>query len=116
AEAPAPPRQRRFALVLVLGALVLVVLSFVRWKTGATDLTSSGTFSATLRVSMPILLAGLGGLYAERAGVVNIGLEGMMILGTWFGAWAGWHWGPWAGVLMGVAGGAAGGFLHGVAT
>ena len=116
AEAPAPPRQRRFALVVVLGGLVLVVLSFVRWKTGATDLTSSGTFSATLRVSMPILLAGLGGLYAERAGVVNIGLEGMMILGTWFGAWAGWHWGPWAGLFLGMAGGAAGGFLHAVAT
>jgi ABC-type uncharacterized transport system permease subunit len=115
-ELPARPRQRRLGLALVLAALVLVVLSFVRWQTGANDLTSSGTFSATLRVSMPILLAGLGGLYAERAGVVNIGLEGMMILGTWFGAWAGWHWGPWAGVLMGMAGGAAGGFLHAVAT
>ena len=65
---------------------------------------------------MPIGLAGLGGLWSERAGVVNIGLEGMMILGTWGAGWAGYQWGPWAGVLVGIVVGALGGLLHAVAT
>src|SRR5439155_9970993 len=54
--------------------------------------------------------------WAERGGVLNIGLGGMMSLGTWFGAWAGWKWGPWYGGVFGTAGGAMGGLLHAVAT
>ena len=65
---------------------------------------------------MPIGLAALGGLFAERAGVVNIGLEGMMILGTWGAGFAGWHWGWVGAVVGGVLLGALGGLLHAVAT
>jgi ABC-type uncharacterized transport system permease subunit len=117
APTTAPTRQRRqLRTAILVGIGALLVLSFVRTWTHATDLTSSGTFSATLRVSMPILLAGLGGLYAERAGIVNIGLEGMMIFGTWFGAWAGWHFGVYWGLVGGLLGGGAGGLIHAVAT
>ena len=83
---------------------------------GVSRLTSGPAASAMLRWSIPILLAGLGGLYSERAGVVNIGLEGMMILGTWFGAWGTLEWGPWVGMLIGLLGGAVGGLLHAIAT
>lgn len=97
-------------------AAVLVVLSVTRVFSGADDITSSGTAGAALRLAVPILLAGLAGLWSERAGVVNIGLEGMMVLGTWCGAFAAIDHGPWAGVLAGIAGGAVGGLVHAVAT
>jgi ABC-type uncharacterized transport system permease subunit len=109
-------RPSRMGRALLVAGLAFLLLVIVREVTDAAALTSSGTFGAALRLSIPILMAGLGALYAERAGVVNIGLEGMMILGTWFGAWAGWKYGPWAGVAIGTLGGAAGGLIHAVAT
>ena len=83
---------------------------------GAQDITSSGTAGAALRLAVPILLAGMAGLWSERAGVVNIGIEGMMVLGSWCGAYVALDHGPWAGIVAGAVGGALGGLLHAVAT
>jgi general nucleoside transport system permease protein len=118
-QAQQPARgSRRMSLpvLLLVIAGVLVLTSVVRLITGADGITSTGQMSTALRLAVPIGLAGLGGLWAERAGVVNIGLEGMMILGTWFGAWAGYQWGPWTGVVFGIIGGALGAVLHAIAT
>ena len=87
------PGWARSALVVAIGIAILAITVTL---TGQVQLTSSGTAQAAVRLLLPILLAGLGGLWSERAGVVNIGLEGMMILGTWGAAWAGYQWGPWA--------------------
>ncbi|GAA4064716.1 ABC transporter permease [Nonomuraea soli] len=121
--APAAPVRapRKFKLTwrtLLLGLLgLLVLLSVTRVVSGANDITSAGTMSAALAAAVPIGLAGLGGLWSERAGVVNIGLEGMMIFGTWFGAWGAIISGnPWVGVIMGALGGAIGAVLHAIAT
>ncbi|POX54209.1 ABC transporter permease [Streptomyces sp. Ru71] len=117
-QAKQPGRGRRLSLpvLLLIIAGVLVLTSIVRIISGADGITSTGQMSTALRLAVPIGLAGLGGLWAERSGVVNIGLEGMMILGTWFGAWAGYQWGPWTGVVFGILGGALGALLHAIAT
>ena len=106
-------RARRILWVLVG---VWLLFSVVRLVSGEQALTSSSTLSAALLLAVPIGLAALGGLWSERAGVVNIGLEGMMILGTWGAGWAGYQWGWVGAVIGGVAFGAAGGLLHAIAT
>ena len=119
APPPAAPRRRRvpaWARSALIVAVGMVILSITATLTGQLQLTSRGTTQAAVLLLLPILLAGLGGLWSERAGVINIGLEGMMILGTWGAAWAGYQWGPWAAVLGGIVFGALGGLLHAVAT
>jgi ABC-type uncharacterized transport system permease subunit len=106
-------RHRRTALYLLGG---FVLLCAVRQISGANQLTSSGTLAVTLTATMPIAMAGLGGLWSERAGVVNIGLEGMMIMGTLGAGYFGFHYGIVAGVLGATLLGALGGALHALAT
>ena len=96
--------------------LLIFVLSIIRIFTGASDLTSVGTASAALLLSVPIALAGLGGLFSERAGVVNIGLEGMMIMGAWAGGMIGAQHGPWIGLMAAIIFGSAGALIHAIAT
>jgi general nucleoside transport system permease protein len=109
-------RRPTWLRMLYIGSVLLLLLSTVRLITGVGNLTSAGTVAAALALAVPIGMAGLGGLWSERAGVVNIGLEGMMILGTFGAGWAGYQWGPWVGMLCGVAFGALGGVLHAIAT
>lgn len=107
------PASLRFSLY---AAVLIVVLTAAEQITDQSRLTSANTWSSALQLTIPIALAGLGGLWAERAGIVNIGLEGMMIMGTFFGAWGCIEHGPWAGVAIGIVGGAVGGLLHAIAT
>jgi len=102
--------------ILRYAVMLVFVLASIRIITGATDLTSTGTASAALLLSVPIVLAALGGLFSERAGVVNIGLEGMMIMGAWAGGLIGSQHGPWAGLLAAVVFGSVGALVHAIAT
>ena len=100
----------------VLVVAVIAVVSLVRIVSDTNDISSAGTIRAAIIATCPILMAALGGLWAERAGVVNIGLEGQMILGTWGAAFFAYHGGPWAGVIGAALFGVIGGLLHAVAT
>jgi simple sugar transport system permease protein len=102
--------------ILRYATMLVFVLASIRVITGASDLTSTGTASAALLLSVPIVLAALGGLFSERAGVVNIGLEGMMIMGAWAGGYIGSQHGPWVGLLAAMIFGSVGALVHAIAT
>ena len=104
------------ARITLMVAGLFFILALVENLTGATDITSPGTSGATLRFAIPLLMAGLGGLWAERAGVINIGLEGMMIVGTWTAAWFGYLHGPLMGFVAAAIFGLASGFFHAILT
>ena len=63
-----------------------------------------------------IYLTGLGGLFSERSGIVNIGLEGMMIVGTIMGVWGAFEYGPVAGLAIGAVAGLVFSLVHALAT
>ncbi|MTD59242.1 ABC transporter permease [Amycolatopsis pithecellobii] len=116
---PTAPVRRRlpgWAKGILWAVGVIAVLSAASYLTGVNTLTSTNTAQTALRLALPILLAALGGLWSERAGVINIGLEGMMILGTWGAAWGAYYGGPWLGLVAAIVMGALGGLLHAIAT
>jgi simple sugar transport system permease protein len=63
-----------------------------------------------------LFLTGLGGLFSERSGIVNIGLEGLLIVGTVIGAWGSFRFGPVGGLAAGAVAGVGLSLVHAVAT
>jgi general nucleoside transport system permease protein len=80
------------------------------------ELFTIALLASTIRTATPLVLAALGGLYSERAGVINIALEGLMLAGA-FTAAAVTHYAgsPWIGLLAGIGAGVAVAAIHAVA-
>jgi simple sugar transport system permease protein len=121
----APPAEQQASVIrtrqrsltwLVVVLFVLVSVSAVRIITGAHEIDSRGSIQAAIIATCPILMAAMGGMWSERSGVVNIGLEGQMILGTWGAGYFTYYYGPWQGILGAALLGAVGGLIHAVAT
>ena len=72
---------------------------------------------STVRMATPILLVALAETYSERAGMVNIGLDGIMAIGALVGFLVGYETGsPWAGVLAGALSGIATNMIYAFCT
>ena len=74
------------------------------------------TLAATLRVATPLVLCAMGGLFSEKAGIIDVGLEGKMLMAAFFAAAAAAVTGAaWIGVTAGIAASLALAWLHGFA-
>jgi simple sugar transport system permease protein len=105
--------ERRVGWYAVAAGLAGLAGGIAATQSGAGNLERvvawSALLAAMLRYATPLLFAALGGLFSERSGVINIGLEGMMLIGAFFAVWGADVTHSW---LLGlVIGSLAGGML-----
>lgn len=104
-------KYTNLALTLI-GAILTI--SFLAWGAGEGSINIGGMLRVMILRSVPITLGALAGILCERAGVVNIAIEGMMISGALVAAIAGSVWGLWAGMLAAIIMGGAAAVLHAI--
>jgi ABC-type uncharacterized transport system permease subunit len=80
------------------------------------QLIGFATIASAIRSFVPLFLATVGGVFNERSGIVNIGIDGIMIFGTWFGAWGALRYGAAAGLAIAVLAGTLVALVHAIAT
>src|ERR671914_908356 len=102
--------QRKLGYGAVVAGVLAVILAVVSTKSGESNLERvfvwSALIAAMLRFATPLVFAAMGGMLCERSGVINIGLEGMMLMGAFFGIFAAEQLGSWfLGALVGMAAG-----------
>ncbi|MBA2568552.1 MAG: ABC transporter permease [Actinobacteria bacterium] len=79
------------------------------------DIFTAGLIASTLRFATPLAFAAMGGIFSERSGVVNIGLEGMMLVGAFFAVWGSIWSGSWiVGLMMAMLFGGLLALVHGI--
>ena len=109
--------ERRLGWIAVGFSVIGGVLAVRAVNSGESNLERVFVWSALtagmLRFATPLIFAAMGGILSERSGVINIGLEGMMLIGAFFGIFGTDLTGSWVlGLLIGVGAGALFGLIH----
>jgi ABC-type uncharacterized transport system permease subunit len=104
------------AIVIGVVGIAIAILAMRATSSNLKDVfVWSALIAATLRYATPLTFAAIGGMFSERSGVVNIGLEGMMLMGAYFGAYGADVTNSWmAGLFIGIVSGAALAFIHAI--
>ena len=111
--------EKRFGWYAVAAALLSFGLAYLATRSSIGKLETvvvwSALFASMLRYATPLMFGALGGLFSERSGVVNVGLDGMMLMGAFFGIMAADKLDSWVlGLLVGVLSGGAMALLHAI--
>ncbi|HKO28858.1 MAG TPA: ABC transporter permease [Solirubrobacteraceae bacterium] len=109
--------ERKLGVEAIIVAVVAVAGAVASAKSSTATLESVFTWSAlvaaTLRYATPLIFAGLGGVISESSGVINIGLEGMMLMGCFWGIYGADLLGSWVwGMLVAMVAGGLLALLH----
>jgi ABC-type uncharacterized transport system permease subunit len=100
---------------VVAAAAGLLVMAFLIWATRGGSINLTGMLVSSLVRATPIALAALSGMYSERSGVVNIGIEGMMLVGAFASVVAASvSHNMFVGILAGMAAGVLLALIHAV--